>query len=170
MPLKKILLATALIGTSAFAASASAAVATANFQVQITIQKACSVTTNAASNINFGTVASTAVNTPGTSSISVICSKTTPYYIGLAPSNNTTTGAGVMSGTGSNTDKVPYQLNSVSNTGPVWGNTATATTVGNGVAGTGTGLAQSISVYATVPNANFTPDTYTDTVTVNVNY
>jgi spore coat protein U-like protein len=65
---------------------------------------------------------------------------------------------------------VPYQLNSVSNTGPVWGNTATATTVGNGVAGTGTGISQPIPVYATVPSANFTPDTYTDTVTVNVNF
>lgn len=170
MLLKNTLLAAALIMAGGFASVTSAAVANANFQITITIQKACSVTAGAGSNINLGTVASTAPNTSGTSNISVTCSKTTPYFIGLAPSNNNTTGAGVMSGTGTNTDKVPYQLNSVSNTGPVWGNTATATTVGNGVAGIGTGLPQPIPVYATAPSANFTPDTYTDTVTVNVNF
>ncbi|EHM50875.1 spore Coat Protein U domain protein [Yokenella regensburgei ATCC 43003] len=69
-----------------------------------------------------------------------------------------------------NTDKIPYQLNQTSATGPVWGNTATTSAVGNGVAGTGTGLAQTITVYATVANADFTPDSYADTVTVNVNY
>jgi len=69
-----------------------------------------------------------------------------------------------------NTDKVPYQLNRTSATGPVWGNTATDTAPGNGVAATGTGLAQTYTVYATAPSANFTPDDYADTVTVNVNY
>lgn len=95
----------------------------------------------------------------------------TPYYIGLAPSNSASTGAGAMHGTGGNTDTVPYQLSSTAGpSGTVWGNTATTTTVGNGVSGTGTGANQSISVYATVPSANYTPDSYTDTVTVNVNY
>lgn len=69
-----------------------------------------------------------------------------------------------------NTDKIPYQLNQTSATGPVWGNTATTTTAGNGVAGTGSGLAQSLTVYATASSANFTPDNYADVVTVNVNY
>lgn len=156
------------------AASAHAAVATANFQVTITILKSCSVTAGAASNIALGSVVTTATNTTGTSNISVTCSKTTPYYIGLAPSNASTTGAGVMSGTGAipaNTDKVPYQLTSTPGAaGTIWGNTATATAVGNGVAGTGSGAAQSIPVYATAASANFTPDSYADTVTVNVNY
>ncbi|MBS0318409.1 MAG: spore coat protein U domain-containing protein, partial [Proteobacteria bacterium] len=52
----------------------------------------------------------------------------------------------------------------------IWGNTATATTVGNGVTGTGTGIAQSIPVYAKAPTADFQPDIYTDTVVVTVNY
>jgi spore coat protein U-like protein len=75
-----------------------------------------------------------------------------------------------MSGTGSNTDKVPYQLYSNSGLSTVWGNTATSTTVGNGVTGIGTGLAVSIPVWANAPSANFTPDSYADTVTVNVNF
>jgi spore coat protein U-like protein len=66
---------------------------------------------------------------------------------------------------------VPYQLTSTAGAGgTIWGNTATSTAVGNGVAGTGTGAAQSLTVYATAASANFTPDSYADTVTVNVNY
>ncbi len=157
--------------------AANAATATATFQVLITIVKACTVTAGAASNINLGTaVNATATNTTGSNTISVNCSKTTPYFIGLAPSTangGNTTGAGSMSSVANfatNTDKVPYQLNQTSATGPVWGNTATTTAVGNGVASTGTGLAQSFTVYATAASANFTPDAYADTVTVNVNY
>lgn len=156
--------------------TANAEIATATFQVLITILKVCTVTAGASSNINLGSVSANAVNTTGNSTISVNCSTTTPYYIGLAPSaanGGNTTGAGAMSSvanSATNTDKVPYQLNQTSATGPVWGNTATSTSVGNGVAGTGTGLAQTYTVYATVASANYTPDSYVDTVTVNVNY
>jgi spore coat protein U-like protein len=38
------------------------------------------------------------------------------------------------------------------------------------VAGTGTGAAQTYTVYATATSTNFAPDSYADTVTVNVNY
>jgi Uncharacterized secreted protein len=156
--------------------AANAATATATFQVLITILKSCSVTAGASSNINLGSVEANAVNTTGNSVISVNCSKTTPYFIGLSPSaanGGGTSGAGAMSSvlnSATNTDKVPYQLNQTSATGPVWGNTATTTTVGNGVAGTGSGIAQTYTVYATAASANFTPDNYADTVTVTVNY
>jgi len=178
MSLNKILLATALLATAGLALPATAASpATATFQVLITIQKSCSVTAGAASNINLGTVNSTAVNTTGSNTISVTCSKTTPYYVGLAPSaanGGTTIGSGAMStadALAGNTDKVPYQLSSTAGpSGTPWGNTATSTSVGNGVAGAGTGLAQSLTVYATAASANFTPDSYADTVTVNVNF
>ncbi|HEY3984216.1 Csu type fimbrial protein [Cedecea sp.] len=160
----------------AIAPSASAVTSTGTFQVLINIAKACSVTAGPTSNINLGSVNSSATNTTGNSTISVNCSKTTPYFIGLAPSTangGNTSGAGAMSSvanSATNTDKVPYQLNQTSATGPAWGNTATSTTVGNGVAGTGSGLAQTYTVYATAPGANYTPDSYADTVTVNVNY
>lgn len=156
-------------------ASASAVTTTATFQVLITITKSCTVTAGAGSNINFGSVASSTANSTGTSNISVNCSRLTPYYIGLAPvSTASTTGAGTMASTTApavNLDKVPYQLSSTPGpAGTAWGNTATATAVGNGVAGVGTGLAQPIPVYATVASANFSADSYADTVTVNVNY
>jgi spore coat protein U-like protein len=178
MMFKKTLLVAALFAFGGFAMNASAASpATATFLVQITILKACTVTAGAASNINLGSVNSTATNTTGSNTISVTCSKTTPYFVGLAPSavnGGTTTGSGSMSTSDAlpgNTDKVPYQLSSTPGpAGTVWGNTATSTTVGNGVAGTGTGLAQPLTVYATAASANFTPDSYADTVTVNVNF
>lgn len=138
------------------------------FNVTATVDKQCTVT--ATSDINLGAVDSTAVNTSGSNSISVACTNGTAYNVGLAPSNGNTGGAGLMTGTGSNTDKVPYQLKQNSAAGPVWGNTATSSTVGNGVAGTGTGLSQTLIAYATAPGANFTPDSYADTVTINVNY
>lgn len=134
------------------------------------VVNACTVTAGAGSKINFGIVAYTATNRSGSSQIAVNCPSGTVYRIGLAPSNGSTTGAGVMSGTGANVAKVPYQLRSGSAAGPVWGNTATSTSTGNGVSGTGNGASQAISVYATVASANFPPDTYTDTVTVTVNY
>lgn len=180
MLFKKTLTAAALLVAGGFALNAVAAPnpATATFQVKMTILKSCSVTAGSASDIQLGAVGgvdSTAVNTTGTNKISVTCSKTTPYNIGLALTSNSanTAGSGLMSGTGGNTDKVPYQLNSVSATGPVWGSTATGGavgTVGNGVHGTGTGLPITHDVYATAPSANFTPDSYADTVTVNVTY
>ena len=143
------------------------------FTVKATVIKSCTVTAGAASEIQIGAasgVPADAVSSSGTNSIGVTCSGGTPYYIGLRPSNNSTSGAGLMSGTGGNTDKVPYQLRSVSTTGNAWGNTATATTVGNGVGGMGTGVVQSIPVFAVAPSADFTPDNYADTVTVIVNY
>ena len=155
---------------------ANAATVNGTFQVLMTIQKACTVTAGSASNITLGPVNTTATNTNASNTISINCSKTTPYFIGLAPSaanGGTTTGSGAMSSVANaatNTDKVPYQLNRTSATGPVWGNTATDTAPGNGVAATGTGLVQTFTVYATAPSANFTPDDYADTVTVNVNY
>lgn len=171
----KVAVIASLAALGTFAASANAATATSTFQVQMTITSSCAVTT-APSNINLGSVAAqtAAVTQTGSNTFKVNCSKNTPFYIGLAPSNASTAGAGVMSGTGSNTDQVPYTLYSDSAYSVVWGNTATSSAVGNGKSGTGLGMASgkavSFTAYAKAVNADFTPDTYTDTVTVNVNY
>jgi len=167
----RILTSIATLGLVSVTSPAMASTANGTFQITVTIQKACTVTAGAASNIALGTVVATATNTLGNNTITVNCSKTTPYFIGLAPSNSSTAGAGTLSGTTGNTDTVPYQLSSTAGpSGTVWGNTATASSAGNGVSGTGTGLNQTHTVYVTVPSANYTPDTYTDTVTINVNY
>ena len=141
----------------------------AAFVTSATVQKACVVT---AYNVNLGPVPSTAVNTTASSTLSVTCTNGTPYFVGLAPSNGNTAGAGLMKGSrGGNADQVPYQLSFTPGlSGTPWGNMATSTTTGNGKAGSGSGLAQSLTVYATAPSANYTPDSYSDIDTVNVNY
>lgn len=138
--------------------------------VSATLVNACTVTAGAGSNINFGVIQSTATYRSASSQIAVNCPNGTAYNIGLAPSSGSTTGAGVMSGSAGNTAKVPYQLRKTSGTGEVWGNTATTSSTGNGVSGTGTGANQTIAVYATLPSANYPADTYRDTVTVTVHY
>lgn len=135
---------------------------------QATVVSACVV--NANPTLNLGTVSAGTANISGSNTIQVNCPTGTTYYIGMSPSNNSTAGAGVMKGTNGNADSVPYQLRSGSITGATWGNTATATSVGNGVAGTGSGATQSFTVYATASNTDVTPDSYSDTVTVIVNY
>lgn len=141
--------------------------ATANIAAQ------CKITT-AAADINFGTQAGTATNLQGSTAVAVQCTRTTPYFIGLRPGNGNTAGAGVMNATSpvGNTDSVPYQLRqAVGMSGAIWGDTATTTTEGNGVAGTGKGdTADAYTIYATVPSANSTPGNYQDTVTMTVNY
>ena len=136
--------------------------------VEANVVNACTVDADAT--LDLGTVAAASTNLSGSSTIRVTCPPGTAYFVGLAPSNGSSVGAGVMSGTGTNADRVPYQLRSGSSTGPIWGNTATTTNVGNGVAGTGNGAPQSLPVHVSVPSANYAPDTYADTVTVNVNY
>lgn len=147
------------------------------FVVSATVIKSCTVSAN--SNLQLGSaggVAITETNITGNNSIDVRCTNTTPYFVGLSPSNNNMAGAGVMAAqnlapVSGNSDTIPYQLRSTAGIGgTIWGNTASASAVGNGKAGVGNGTNQSISVYATTPNANFTPDSYADTVTVNVNY
>ena len=159
-----ITLASVLFIPSAYAALDT--VITSNFQVQITITKTCSISSGTP--ITFGSVVANTVPAKATTSLNVTCSKGTPYTIGLQPSNSSTTGAGNMSGTGSNGDKIAYQLYSDSNGATIWGNTASGTP--NIVSGTGQGSSQPVAVYAGVANTNFTPDTYTDTVTVTFTY
>jgi len=133
-----------------------------------TVINACTVS---ASDIDFGAITPGTTNLTQTGVLDVKCPQGTTYNIGLSPSNGSTTGAGSMRGTGSNTDQIAYQLRSSPGpAGTIWGNTATATAVGNGVSSIGSGTTRSVTVYATVSDTNHVPDSYTDTVTVYVNY
>ena len=139
------------------------------FSAQATVVPSCLI--NATSDINLGNQMANQTTIVGSNNdaIDITCTNAAPYYIGLAPSNGDTAGAGVMSGTGSNTDKVPYQLRRTAGpSGAIWGNVANAT--GNGITGSGTGTSTSQTVYVTVPSTDFMPDQYTDTVTITINY
>lgn len=175
MKKKARLIAAAVAAVAGMSLNASANDSTTTFTVTLIVQKTCNV--NTLTNVNLGTVNAGVAPAVASGTFSVACSNTTPYYIGLAPqSTASTTGAGNMAGqaVGNTGTLIAYQLYQ-NNTGTtVWGNTATTTTVGNGESGTGAGVTTptTFTVYAGVAAAatNVVPDTYKDTVTVNVNF
>lgn len=174
MQVKKILAAAAVAALGLGAVNANAAQVQSTFQVSMTITSICAVTT-APTNINLGTYAAQAAaisqTTGNSTTFKVNCSNKTPFSVGLAPSNGNASGVGAMSATGV-TDTVPYKLYSDAILSTAWGNTTG--TGGNVQTGTGGGMATSKAVsftaYAQATSADFAPATYTDTVTVNVNY
>ena len=164
--IRKIVLSAAII--AALPGLAGAAVysqsKTASFDVTMKIVADCTIS---ASGIDFGQtqgVLAAAVN--GSSSINVTCTNTTPYNVGL----NAGTGTGssgttrYMNGTGANTNTVKFNLYQAQGSTP-WGNTQGTDTM----AGTGTGSAQTLTVYGEIPaQATPTPDNYKSTITATV--
>jgi|SRR5690242_12110953 spore coat protein U-like protein len=168
MLFKKTLLASALLALGGVAVSASAAT-TATFQVKLTVNKACSITTSGDLNLGTANADSTTDVTQNASNINVKCSKTTAYKIGLKPSSNSTDGTGTMAGQATgNTDTVAYALYQDAGNSVAWGNTAGTNTQDS----TGNGNSQNYTVYGKVlaSSLNVTPDSYADTVSVNVTY
>lgn len=163
--LKASLLATALFA-SGIATSAQAAEASTDFDVTITITAICDITTVAATDVNFGSVASSAVNTDNAGSLTVNCTPGTAYNIALNEGGNGTTANDRAMGNG--TDLVPYQLyrQAARGAGDIWGETIGTDTM----AGTGTGATQAYPVFGRVPSANFPAGTYNDVVTATVIY
>ncbi|MCV9907825.1 spore coat U domain-containing protein [Ochrobactrum sp. AN78] len=137
----------------------------AQFTVQITIAGACQI--NSATNMDFGLHGVLATNSDATSVITVQCTNTTPFNIGLsAGSGSSATVANrLMTGTGGAT--VAYSLYQTAARDTVWGTTVGTDTV----SGTGTGAAQQYTVYGrALPQNTPAPGVYTDTVTATITY
>lgn len=140
------------------------ATTTTTFQTQIIIQANCSI--GSATTLDFGTFGVLGANVDQTSTIQVQCTNSTPYNIGL----DAGTGAGATVAVrkltnGANT--INYSLYSDAGRTTVWGNTIGTNTV----SATGTGSAQSYTVFGRVPpQTTPAPATYTDTITVTVTY
>jgi spore coat protein U-like protein len=148
--------------------AAKANTATATMAVTATVQTDCSVTANP---LAFGNYSGAALNQNTT--ISVTCTNTTPYNVGLSAgsgNNATVTSRSMTCGTAggcATTAYLNYSLLSGSYTGTNWGNTS----ADNWVAGTGNGGAQSITIYGVVAAGQYvTPGSYADSITVTVNY
>ena len=144
--------------------AAMATTTTSSFNVTITITATCSITSAGA--LSFGTVGLLASNTDATSTISVQCTNTTPYNIGLNAGTTTggTTTTRLLNNSGTT---ISYKLFSDGGRSVNWGNTVGTDTV----SANGNGSAQSYTVYGRVPaQTSVAPGTYTDTVTVTVTY
>ena len=145
-------------------ACAFGATATGNIGVSITITATCTVGTSTA--VAFGSqgLLNSAINNTG--ALSVQCTNTTPYNVGLDPGG--ATGATVTTRKMTNgAATVSYSLYRDSGRTLNWGQTVGTDTL----AGTGNGAAQSITVYGQVPSQTTpAPGAYSDTVNVTVTY
>lgn len=146
--------------TSVYAASP----ATAKFDVTMSVVADCTVT---ATSLDFGQTGLITSARNGQSNLTVTCTNTTPYNVGL----DAGTGAGssgttrYLSGSsGANTDKVKFNLYRSPGAG-LWGNTQGTDTL----AGTGNGDKQTLTVYGEIPVQNApTPDSYKSQITASV--
>ena len=134
-----------------------------------TVSSNCNISTTA---LNFGTAGSlnAAISTAGT--VSVQCTNTTPYSLGISNGNNVS-GSQRRMRLGATTNYINYNLYTDGGYTSNWATSSSATTCSGGagtcILGTGTGATQTIPVYALVP-VQTTPaqGTYTDTDIVTV--
>jgi spore coat protein U-like protein len=157
-------LATIAVAFFSFAGSeAEASTATGSFNVQVAIAATCVVTS--ATNLNFGTQGVLSAPVNQTSTITVTCTNTTPYNIGL---NQGVNGSSVTTRQmSSGSALINYSLFSNPGMTTNWGQTVGTDTV----AGTGNGSGQAYTVYGQIPaQTTPAPGTYTDTITVTVTY
>jgi spore coat protein U-like protein len=162
--LRAMSFAVAAVSLAALVAPASATTTkTATFLVSLQITADCAISANA---LNFGSSGVLAAAINQTTTLSVTCSNTTPYNVGLDAGNASgSTVAARLLANGAAT--VGFQMYSDSGRSTVWGNTIGTNTV----SGTGTGSAQTLTVYGQVP-AQATPaaNTYTSTVTASITF
>jgi spore coat protein U-like protein len=140
----------------------AATTVTTTFGVTATVQATCLVS---ATPLAFGTY--TGAVATSTSAVSVTCTNTTPYNLGL--SAGLATGATVTTRkmTGPGAAVLGYSLFSDAARTVNWGQTIGTDTV----TGTGNGSAQAITVYGQATAGQFVaPGAYTDTITATVTY
>ncbi len=137
---------------------------TASLLVSATVINACSVTSGTLAFGSYSTLNSSPTN--ATASISVTCTLSVPYNVGLDA--GTGTGATVAARKMTNgASTLTYSIYQDSGHTTVWGNTIGTNTV----TGTGTGLLQTLTAYGQIPASQVVLAlAYTDTVTVTVTY
>lgn len=139
----RLKLAAAYLGLLHLIGVALASTTTLTFTTQITLAASCVV--NGASTLNFGSTGALVANVDQTATISLTCTDTTPFTIGLGAGTGSGATVAVRKMTGGGA-AVNYSLYSDSARTTVWGNTIGTDTV----ASTGNGAAQNYTVYGHV--------------------
>ncbi len=135
----------------------------ATFTVTATVVANCTLSAGA---LAFGNYVPTA-QTLTTAAITVTCTSTTTYNVGLDGGMGSQSSGYTRYMTGSSGAEIPYHFFSDSGRTVQWGTTVGTDTV----AGTGTGSAQILTVYGSIYTSHYvTPGSYTDTVTATVTY
>jgi len=164
----------AMLACFSTAPMAQGGTATSNLTVQITITAACTI--NAAT-LDFGaSVAGTtliASNVDAQTTVSVTCTNGSPYSIGMDNGANFSASRRMRQGATAN--YLSYGLYTDTGRSNAWttatSNIACAAT-NSCFLGTGSGSAQSVTIYGRVPSTGSAPPTgtYTDTVTMTITY
>ncbi|MGU3494050.1 spore coat U domain-containing protein [Xanthobacteraceae bacterium A53D] len=150
---------------SPWAGQAMAATATGNLNVTITITAECLIT--AVSAVDFGSHGVIAANVDNAGSVSVQCTNTTPYTIGLGVGNGAGATTAIRKLTGPSAATINYSLYQNAARTTVWGNTVNV----DRVTGNGTGAAVAIPIFGRIPPQT-TPaiGAYSDIVQIQVEY
>ncbi|NOU21644.1 MAG: spore coat protein U domain-containing protein [Methyloglobulus sp.] len=141
---------------------------TTTFVVSATVSASCTIS---AAPLAFGAVGLAVLDQ--TSILTATCTNGTPYVIGMSAGAGTgptatPTARHMNRTTAPLTDILNYTLFSDAARTINWG--AGVTVVAGEVAGTGTGLAQTITVYGRVPPQSSPVASYSDTVTAQINF
>ncbi len=155
-------------GLMTVAATAFAATVTTTFHVTASVTAQCNVS---ATNLAFGAVDPLGGNVDGSSTVTVRCTKNSPYTVGL--NAGTTTGATIAQRKmADGAETMDYNLFTNATHTTIWGNSAVAPTW---VSATGAGLntPQVLTVFGRVPSGQtgLAVGSYTEsTITVTVTY
>lgn len=164
--MRKILTATLAAGLLT-AGAVHAATTTTTFAVTATVNSTCATTATA---LAFPAYTPGAGAVTQSSTVSVKCTKNTPYTVLLNGGVGGTVAQRAMT-SGGNT--LQYQLYTTVGLATVWGD-GTGSSVTQAGVGAGVATANTLTVYGQVPDSAFNqgviPASYTDTVTVTVSY
>ncbi|HVT35490.1 MAG TPA: spore coat U domain-containing protein [Nevskiaceae bacterium] len=165
MHMRRVGIAGLMVLAAGMPPAATASQATSSFLVTATVLNVCTVTATALPFTNYDPTASG--NDDATTTVSVLCTLSTPYTVRLSQGvNGTSVTARKMIRT-LGTETLTYSLYRDAARSQNWGVTDGSDTA----SGTGTGLLQNITVYGRITSGAAVPaGAYTDTVTVTVNY
>lgn len=145
----------------------SAPIAVSTITSQLIITPGCTIVAN---NLNFGTASGLAANLDASSTLQVTCTLNGAYTVALNGGTITGNVSDRRMQKGAGPDQIGYQLYRDSGRTLVWGETPSRGGA-NVVAGTGDGLAQTLTVFGRVPaQAAKPPGAYLDTVTATITF
>ena len=160
----RVILAGLLMLSTAIPTRADAGTATTTLGVTITITAGCTVS---ATPVAFPTQAVLSGPTVANGSLSVVCTNTTPYNVGLDKGAGTGATITARKMTGPASALITYALYQNAGLTTNFGNTVGTDTI----PGMGSGVAQAITVYGQVPaQSSPAPGSYADTVNVTITF
>jgi spore coat protein U-like protein len=170
-PDSKFLRALCAVLMTVAGAEASAATATNTFTVTATVLKFCTVS---ATNMAFGNYTPSTGAVTNTATVTYACTNGTPIT-SITLNVGTTTGATMAQRLMTNgTNTLQYNLYTTNAYASIWGDGTGTSVTQAGTTGSGLGTNSTLTVYGKLPdstaNQGVPPGSYSDTITVTVNY